>query len=337
MGNSKSPIITYEFSTLYIDGQAHNEGETALSKDTFDNLWDFILSSKASVDSDVAMSVHTRGGRKYIKTGRYVGTVQTKNGQSIEILPKIYRVSNEQENDAEICRRVFLNMLRHFTDARARSFQNASLDTKRGFPILEVYISNYLTAVENLIIGGIKRNYSIVEENKSFLKGKLNISKQLTKNAFNKAKFAIRYSKYVEDIPQNRVVVTTLRKLWKDSHSATNKAHITSLLNIMADIPTSHNIEQDLKCAASKNRLFTSYDMIIQWSSQFLLNRGFTTFCGGIVNQSLLFQAHLSLAVAKGFPVIICSSPSPNLTNENGILHKIRDIIKLNSSSYSNG
>lgn len=291
MSKNNKPWVTYEFGTLYIEGQAHKEGETALSKGTFENLWDFILSSKSTDDSDNVMTVHTRGGRKYIKTGRYVGTIQTKNGDVIEILPKIYKTSDKQETDEKICRRVFLNMLRHFTDTRARSFQNASLSTESNFPILEVYISNYVSAVEQLIVGGLKKNYALVEENQNFLKGKLNIKKQITKNVTNKAKFAITYSKYIEDIPQNRVVVTTLRKLYNDSHSSTNKAHISALLNIMADVPTCMNVENDLKIACATNRLFSSYDMVIKWSSQFLLNKGFTTFSGDIVNQSLLFQA----------------------------------------------
>ena len=236
MNKNNKPWVTYEFGTLYIEGQAHKEGETALSKSAFENLWDFILSSKSTDDSDMAMSVHTRGGRKYIKTSRYVGTIQTKNGDVIEILPKIYKASDQQETDEKVCRRVFLNMLRHLTDTRARSFQNASLNTESNFPILEVYISNYINAVEQLIVGGLKKNYALVEENQNFLKGKLNIKKQITTNATNKAKFAITYSKYIEDIPQNRVVVTTLRKLFDDSHNATNKAHISALLNIMADV-----------------------------------------------------------------------------------------------------
>lgn len=289
--NKRSPIITYEFGTLYIEGQVHKEGDTALSESTFNNLWDFILSSKATDDTDVIMSVHTRGGRRYIKTGRYVGTIQTKNGQIIEVLPKIYKAGGEEEKDKDVCRNVFLNMLRHFTDIKARSFQNATLSTKKGFPILEVYIRNYINAVEQLVLGGLKKDYAPVEENQRFLKGRLDVGKQITMNATNKARFAIKYNKYIENIPQNRVIVTTLRKLIDDSHSTTNKAHISALLTILADIPSSTNIENDLRIANTSNRLFTSYDMLMKWSKQFLLNRGFTTFAGSYVNQSLLFQA----------------------------------------------
>ena len=237
------------------------------------------------------MSVHTRGGRKYIRTGRYVGTIQTKNGQVIEILPKIYKASGLQEEDKAVCRSVFLNMLRHFTDIKARSFQNVTLSTKKGFPILEVYISNYINSVEQLVLGGLKKNYAPVEENQRFLKGKLDITRQITKNVTNMARFAIRYNKYIEDIPQNRVIVTTLRKLMSESNSTTNKAHMAALLTLLDGIPSSTNIENDLRIASTSNRLFTSYDMLIKWSKQFLLNRGFTTFSGSHVNQSLLFQA----------------------------------------------
>ena len=288
---NRSPIVTYEFGTFYIEGQAHKEGEIPLRKSTFDNLWDFILSNKASDDAGLVMSVHTRGGRKYIKTGRYVGTVQTKDGQVIEILPKIFKTSGQQEEDKNTCRNVFLNMLRHFTDIKARSFQNASLNTKKDFPILEVYISNYISGVEELVLGGLKKNYSLVEENQTFLKGKLDISKQITKNVTNKAKFCIKYNKYIEDIPQNRILVTTLRKLMNDSHSTINKARINALLTLMSDIPSCTNIVEDLRVSNASNRLFSSYELLIKWSSQFLLNRGFTTFAGSCVNQSLLFQA----------------------------------------------
>ena len=291
MNTKGNPIITYEFGTLYIDGQAHKEGDTPLRASTFNNLWDFILSNKNSDDTDVIMSVHTRGGRKYIKTGRYVGTIQTKDGQVIEILPKIYKASGKQEEDQNVCRNVFLNMLRHFADTQARSFQNASLSTKKGFPILEVYISNYIHAVESLMLSGLKKNYSLCAENQRFLKGKLNISKQITHNITNKAKFSIEYNKYIEDIPQNRIIVTTLRKLFNDSHSTTNKAHISTLLTALSDIPSSTNIDNDLRISNVSNRLFASYELVIKWSTQFLLNNGFTTFSGSCVNQSLLFQA----------------------------------------------
>lgn len=287
----KKPIITYEFGTLCLEGQVYKEGDTPLSEVAFNNLWDFILSNNTPEDAEVIMSVHKKGKRRYIKTGRYVGTIQTKDGQIIEVLPKIYNKSGKQTEDQNLCRKVFLNMLKHFTDAKAKSFQKATLDTKKGFPILEVYISNYIDAVEQLVLGGVKKNYSIVEENQVFFKGKLDITKHITKNVANKARFAIKYNKYIENIPHNRVIVSTLYKLMETSNNISNRGRIANLLALLSDIPQCKNVEGDLRIASSNNRLFSSYDLLIKWSAQFLLNRGFTTFSGDCVNQSLLFQA----------------------------------------------
>lgn len=287
----KTPIITYEFGTFYKKGDSHYEGEIELEEKTFNNLWDFVLSNKTNDDTDGIMSLQTRGRKHIIKAGRYVGTIQTKDGQTIEILPKLYKAGGKQDKDVRECRKVFRYMLRHFTDSKARSLQDASLETKEDFPIIEVYIGNYISSVEELLLGGLKKNYSIIEENQVFLKGKLDIKKQITKNAANKARFAIRYNKFIENIPQNRIIVTTLKKLLYVSHNLSNKARITTLLTIMSDIPSCTNIEQDLKLVSTKNRLFSSYDLIMQWSTQFLLNRGFTNFSGDSVNQALLFKA----------------------------------------------
>lgn len=288
---SKKPILTYEFGTLYIKGQNHYEGDVALEETTFNHLWNFILSNKATNDVDAVMSVHTRGGRRYIKIGRYVGTIQTKDGQTIEILPKIYDSTGEQNLNEVICRKIFLNMLKHFTDAKAKSFQQASLDTKKGFPILEIFISNYISKVEQLVVGGLKKGYSQISDNCCFLKGRLDIGKHITRNVANQAKFAITYNKYVENIPHNRIIATTLRRLMDISNSPSNRSRITTLLGYMDNIPLSANIENDLQKSLCGNRLFSSYEILIRWSSQFLLNKGFTTFSGSHINQSLLFQA----------------------------------------------
>lgn len=287
----RKPIVTYEFGNLYIDGQLHKDGDTALPEISFGNLWNFILSNKADDNSANVMSLHNRGGCNYIRTGRFVGTIQTRDGQILEILPKIYKVSGKQEEDENVCRKVFLNMLRHFSDTQSRSFQNASLHTQKNFPILEIYIANYISHVEELMLGGLKRNYNNVAENQPFLKGKLDIARHITKNVADKSRFAIRYNKYIENIPHNRIVVSTLRKLLNDSHNATNRSRISAVLNLLSDIPSSSNIEADLKVALAKNRLYSSYEILMQWSSQFLINKGFTNFSGNYVNQSLLFQA----------------------------------------------
>lgn len=289
----KKPVVIHEFGILSnAKKPTVNLGEEAqLSESSFENLWNFILENKGGDDADEVMSVHVKGGRPYIKTGRYVGTVQTKDGQVIEILPKIYKSGDRAEEDIVLCRRVFLRMLSCFQQSQAKTFQEAALSTKENFPILEAYISRYLSEVERLLMDGLKKNYFQVEEHQKFLKGRLLINKQISKNCVDKTRFAVRYSKYIEDIPQNRIIVSTLYKLSKTSQSSVNVSRSYSLLSAFSDIPPSSNIESDLLLSLRSNRLFSNYENLLQWSSQFLLNKGFTTFSGNHVNQSLLFSA----------------------------------------------
>ena len=265
--------------------------ERQLSSKSFENLWNFILENKVNDDVDAVMSIHSRGGRKYIKTGRYVGTVQTKDGQVVEILPKIYKSGNKEEDDVRLCRKVFLRMLYAFQQSEAKSFQNANLNTAANFPILEVYIERYLASVEQLVASGIKKNYTQITENQCFLKGKLLVHKQISMNCVDKSKFFVGYSKYIENIPQNRIIVSTLKKISKISVNPRNVSRCYALLASFSEIPESQNIAADLEISFHSNRLFAGYLELMQWGSQFLLNRGFTTFSGTHVNQSLLFSA----------------------------------------------
>ncbi len=309
-----NPVVIHEFGIL--SDKSRNRvflgEEVQLEHKTFENLWNFILENRGGQDADDVMSVHVKGGRPYIKTSRYVGTIQTKDGQVIEILPKIYKSGNMEEDDKKLCRRVFLKMLACFQQSQAKSFQDANLDTRENFPILEVYISRYLSEVERLLMDGIKKNYTQIEENQKFLKGKLLLQRQISKNCVDKTKFAVRYLKYIEDIPQNRIIASTLYKLSKLSQITNNINRCYSLLSFFSDISPSSNIEADLSFSLRSNRLFSTYENLLQWSSQFLLNKGFTTFSGNHVNQSLLFSAeklfesfiaHLFKKYAKDYAV----------------------------------
>ena len=285
-------IVTYEYSNLYPDEEKQLFSTDAiLPKKSFDNLWNFILENTES-ELDSIMSVHAKCGHKYIKTHNYVGTVQTADGLIIEILPKIYGFSDsETQKPDEECRRVFLKMLSALQTDNAKSFQNANLEVRDNFPILEYYISNYLNEVEKLLSLGIKKNYSMIEANNSFLKGKLLVTKQVQINCLNKTKFFTRYSKYIEDIPQNRIIVSTLQRLAQSTHSLDNESHIHKLEAVLFQIPESTNINSDLAMSLNSNRTFASYELLLQWSSQFLKRKGFTTFSGSHFNQALLFPA----------------------------------------------
>lgn len=310
----------------FIEGVPSTSGEVVqLQPKTFNNLWNFVLENQGGEDSDKVLTVGKANGVRYIRASKYVGTIQTKDGQIIEILPKIAKGNSEK--DKEKARSVFRKMLASCYGQDARRISDVALETKKDFPIFEYYIQRYLEEVDRLVLAGVKKNYSKVQANEPFLKGKLLISKQITKNAADKAHFQIEYSKYIEDIPQNRIVVSTLHKLSKITSDTSLAAWCHRSIAKLDGIPQSRNITADLQSSLASNRLFADYANLITWSSQFLLNKGFTSFKGNTVNCALLFDAaklfesyiaHLFRKYAKDFIV------SPQDTSH-FLIHKLND------------
>ena len=315
----------YEYCKFIVGTPSSSGDVIQLSEKAFNNLWNFVLENQGGEDSDKVLTVGKTNGARYIRASKYVGTIQTKDGQIIEILPKIAKGNSDK--DQAKARSVFRKMLSSCYGHEARRISDVALETKKDFPIFEYYIQRYLEEVDRLVLAGIKKNYTKVQANEPFLKGKLLISKQITKNASDKAHFQIEYSKYIEDIPQNRIVVSTLHKLSKITSDTSLAAWCHRSIAKLDGIPQSRNITADLQSSLTSNRLFADYSNLITWSSQFLLNRGFTSFKGNTVNCALLFDAaklfesyiaHLFRKYAKDFIV------SPQDTSH-FLIHKLND------------
>lgn len=279
----------YEYCKIIVGTPCSSGDVIQLNEKAFNNLWSFVLENQGGEDSDKVLTVGKTNGVRYIRASRFVGTIQTKDGQVIEILPKIAKGCTE--SDKAKSRSVFRRMLSSCYGQDARRISDVALETKKDFPIFEYYIQRYLEEVDRLVLAGVKKNYSKIQANEPFLKGKLLIGKQITKNAADKAHFQIEYSKYIEDIPQNRVVVSTLHKLAKITTDSSLSAWCIRSIAKLGGIPQSSNITSDLQSSFASNRLFRDYTNLITWSSQFLLNKGFTSFKGNTVNCALLFDA----------------------------------------------
>ena len=107
--SKEKTIAIHEFGVLCADNEGKalpRSGAIPIPEKSFNNLWNFALNYRHGNLSQV-LSAFKEGKRRLIRAGRYVGTIQTKDGQTIEILPKIYKSTNMEENDEDLCRRIF--------------------------------------------------------------------------------------------------------------------------------------------------------------------------------------------------------------------------------------
>lgn len=260
---------------------------------SFDNIWKFILENQ-SVDKSIenAFSLFTKGGKRVIQTKSYVGLIETKQKDTIEILPKIWKENGETLN-LEESKRMFLRMLSTLKNTPFLNLQEASLQTKNDFPILEIFISIYIREVERILLFGLKKDYLPITNNSGFLKGSIQFQNHIRKNLIDRSKFFVRYSNYEESIPQNKIIVSTLNKIFALTSKAKNREDIGKLLNLLYEVGPSLNITADLNKCKNNIRLFKDYEKALKWSEVFLLNKGFTNFSGSDINQALLFPMEI--------------------------------------------
>lgn len=264
--------------------------EIFLPAKAFQNLMRFIAENRDAANGiDHAFSVHLKGGKYSICVKNYVGLIETKEGTSIEILPKIY-MEKEGEDSARItwCRDILLRMLRCLKDSPFRKIDLAHLRTTK-LPILEIFISLFLEEFELILQRGIKQHYVTRSENKNNLKGRLQIKEQVTQNFMRKQYFFVEFDEFHADIPQNRVLKAALTFINSKSRSAKNRMAIINYLALLDEVPLPSNLEKDLTIAFNHTRLFNYYKQALQWARIFLKGESFTSFKGKEINQAILF------------------------------------------------
>ncbi|OUT11696.1 hypothetical protein B9N62_04470 [Campylobacter concisus] len=111
----------------------------------------------------------------FLQAQNCVGIIQTKSGDSLEILPKIHDNDNGSNKEAvENSKRILLRMLKTLKNHPFKNINIANLKSLN-LPLLEIFISMFLGEVSKLIKIGIKSDYVELEDN-------LKIFKRKTKN-----------------------------------------------------------------------------------------------------------------------------------------------------------
>lgn len=261
-----------------------------VSYKSFQNLRNFVTEQNAFSDEvNLVFSYGKRNSIEYIYVKNYVGVIETADGCSIEILPKLYLPEVKVENSIiNETRRIFLRMLRHLKDSPFKNIDLAHITTQH-FPILEVFISCFLHEFEVLLKKGLKQSYVNIEENAYFCKGKFKITENQKFNFVNKARFFISYDLFSYNIPQNRLIKSTLQLLRGKSKSSGNIRRILDFLSLLDDIPFSSNYNKDFADSANQDRSFSQYSQILNWARVFLGNNSFTNFKGKYLNNAILF------------------------------------------------
>ena len=241
---------------------------------------------------DVAyLEEFARSGLKYrngdLAASKHVGVVTTRRGVVVEILPKI-DLGSESDSDHERTRQVFLRMLRS-SRRLPMELPESSIRALRRFPMLEVFVRQFLLNLVTLARSGLARRYVPMEESLPYLRGRLLFREQLRRNVADRSRFHVAHDELSVNRPANQLIHSALARLAPGLRSGENRQHLRKLKAAFVDVPQAADVHADWR-QHHVDRSMRHYRPVMQWVGLLLFDRGLATYSGRQVNLSLLFN-----------------------------------------------
>ena len=221
-----------------------------------------------------------------LKTQNFVGIIETKNGTTIEILPKIDFADKEEET-----RKIFMNMLRTWhgwSGTRMAQFDQSDIRALHRFNMQELFYRLFLKDLMLLVQKGLAKNYLTIEDNIPIMKGRILFPQHIKNNLIDQSKFYVEYDEFSANRPANRLIRLTIENLRLQAKELKNRQLLDQLMINFIDVPRSINIHDDWT-KHNVDRSMQHYNTVMQWIEIFLFGHGLTTFSGKHLNQALLF------------------------------------------------
>lgn len=230
---------------------------------------DWIVDQYQNTDTEeaVQLPILNELRRNSFKLGAYVGYIQSPfNDEQIQILPKI----ELGESRIELSKQILKNMLSEVYDIRPKEVSEADLEHS-DLPLHEWIIQRFLEELEQLIHHGLKRDYELVQDEQTYLKGRLLVQKQINRGIGKDHIFAIEYDEFLFNGIENRLIKTALNFVLEITKNDDSIALGHAFSELMLDIPMCNDPVDHLE-QWREGKLFSQYKEIRPWCELILLN-----------------------------------------------------------------
>lgn len=221
--------------------------------------------------------------RRWLRLDNYVGVLESPCGTRIEILPKHVR----GESDVATARKVLVQMLRHGLRLPVRDVGPTALQTFDA-PLSEWIIQQFLSELDALVRRGLRFDYRLVEEEVRFLRGRLQVARQIRQPLGRQHLFEVEHQVFDANRPENRLIAAALVKVAGMTRDPANWRLAHELEHQLAEIECSKDVEGDFR-RWSSDRLMAHYGSIRTWCELILRDRNPMSALGEWTGRSLLF------------------------------------------------
>jgi len=173
-------------------------------------------------------------GRDRIIARQMVGMVSAK-GCSLEILPKVDPYAGAGESDDTVRSRL-VRMLDVALGLDLDIGAEAAIARQKN-TLLEILIDAFATRLLAEVRRGLPRAYRQCEEDLSALRGRLDVTRQFTRNAVRPDRLACRFDQLEADTPLMRIMAAATVFLARHTRSLGTRRKLDELRHALADIP----------------------------------------------------------------------------------------------------
>jgi len=223
------------------------------------------------------------GDRRWLRLDNYVGVVETPCGTQLEILPKHV----DGEDQIASARRLLRKMLSRCLDLPVREAEPSDIQAFDA-PLNEWVIRRFLDGLERLVKRGVRFDYHRVGEEQRFLRGRLDLARQLRQSPVRRHVFQIEHDVYDADRAENRLLCSALDRVCRMTRDARNWRLSHELATYLAPVPRSTNYSVDFRAWRS-DRHVAHYRGMRPWCSLILNEQTPLSIVGQWNGVSLLF------------------------------------------------
>lgn len=279
-------VTIYEFQALLAEStklSAAGEGLHFVPDNVF--AWLELQCLRASDEKKTAwLRLTQKSGRRAVQVTSFVGVIRAPDGFQIEVLPK---VGKAMTGDTVAARQRLIEMLCCLDAFRHVQTESAKLASTR-MPLLEVFISEFLQAVERVVKRGPRSDYTSLQDNRPTLRGKLLIAQNLRHNLCRGDRFFTERDEFSMNRPENRLLHKAVRLTLAISRSRENQQLARELLFVFSNIPVSSQTREDFQ-RVRLDRGMGHYADALAWARLILEEESPLTGTGDQFATSLLF------------------------------------------------
>ncbi len=273
-------ITVREFAKLTTDPVASSLDQATVTASAFD--W---LCKESSRLRGSGAALVQLGSRRSLRLDNYVGVLESPCGTQIEILPK--HVDDSSEVAIDSARRLLRTMLTACMDLAARESSPSSIEAFKA-PLTEWVMRQFLEHLDRLVKRGIRFDYHPVKEQQRFLRGRLDVARQIRQPPGRQHILNIEHDVFDPDRAENRLLRSALDRVCRMTKDAYNWRLSHELAVYLSPVPCSSNIAADFRHWRD-DRLMTHYRPVRPWCTLILNEQSPRSIVGEWHGVSLLF------------------------------------------------